>query len=93
MIENTFVEILIIEDTPQDVDLALRALLKGDSHASLIPGVALASSKEQRDVVEGCPSGGNSSIVKPVIFKQFSDAVQRLGMDWLLLNHPPKLGA
>jgi len=141
------VEILIVEDTPQDLDLALRALrkakvtnrihiardgeeaiqfifcegpyserklengpnvilldlklpkidglevlkrIKSDPRTRAIPVVVLTSSKEQKDVVESYNLGVNSYIVKPVNFEQFTDAVQKLGLYWLLLNQPPK---
>jgi CheY-like chemotaxis protein len=148
MNETDAVEILLVEDTPEDLELALRALrkakltnriqvardgaeaiefvfgegayagrkiedgpkvilldlklpkidgievlrrVKSDARTQAIPVVVLTSSKEQKDVVESYRLGVNSYIVKPVNFERFAEAVQDLGMYWLLLNQPCRI--
>jgi DNA-binding NarL/FixJ family response regulator len=63
--------------------------VKSDPRTKLIPVVVLTSSREQKDIVESYRLGVNSYIVKPVDFDRFSEAVQKAGMYWLLINQPP----
>ena len=148
MSERNIVEILLVEDNPQDLELTLRALRKGnltnriqvardgaeamefifcegehagrqiengpkvilldlklpkvdglevlrriksDERTQSTPIVVLTSSKENSDVRECYRLGVNSYIVKPVNFERFAQAVQDLGMYWLLLNQPPRI--
>lgn len=135
------VEILLIEDNPDDAELAIRALkkknlannllhindseealeylfgegnnnypklilldlkmpkidgiqvlkrIKGDPDKKVIPVVMLTSSKEEKDIVDSYNLGVNAYIVKPVQFDKFLEAVDQLGMFWLLVNQPPK---
>jgi CheY-like chemotaxis protein len=143
--ENEKVEILLVEDNPNDVELTLHALkkshltnnihvvrdgeealafffgnpdnildkkipgpkvilldlklpkidgmevlrqLKGNPLTHSIPIVVLTSSNEERDIVETYSLGVNSYIVKPVDFAKFVQAMNTLGMYWLMLNRP-----
>jgi hypothetical protein len=40
--------------------------------------------------MESYQLGVNAYVVKPVDFGEFFDAVQKLGLFWALVNHPPR---
>jgi two-component system response regulator len=63
--------------------------LRADSRTALLPVVVLTSSDEEQDIAESYRLGANSYIRKPVDFNHFVEAVQQLGLYWLLLNKLP----
>ena len=63
--------------------------LRADERTRLLPVVILTSSDEERDIVESYSLGANSYVRKPVEFGEFGEAVQQLGLYWLLLNQSP----
>jgi CheY-like chemotaxis protein len=80
--------ILLDLKLPKVDGLEVLRAIREDPRTQLIPVVMLTSSQEQKDVLESYTLGVNSYIVKPVDFKQFADAVQKLGLYWLVLNQP-----
>jgi two-component system, response regulator len=64
--------------------------LKANEESKTIPVVVLTSSREEPDIVQSYELGVNSYIVKPVNFDNFSAAVAKLGLYWLLLNQLPE---
>jgi len=63
--------------------------LRENENTKILPVVILTSSKEDQDIMNGYSLGANSYIRKPVDFEKFFEAIQTLGLYWLLLNESP----
>lgn len=63
--------------------------IRSDERTQMLPVVILTSSREQEDLLGSYRRGANSYIRKPVDFTQFIEAVQQLGLYWLVLNQLP----
>jgi two-component system response regulator len=63
--------------------------IRADDRFRRLPVVILTSSNEDSDKLAGYGLGANSYVRKPVDFREFSDAVIRLGLYWMLVNEPP----
>lgn len=81
--------VLLDLDLPKIGGMEVLRRLRADPRTRLTPVVVLTSSKETEDVVNGYGLGVNSYIRKPVNFDQFANAVEQIGLYWLVLNEPP----
>jgi two-component system, response regulator len=63
--------------------------IRNNERTRILPVVILTTSSEDKDRIEGYKLGANSYIRKPVDFNQFLEAVQQLGLYWLVLNEAP----
>lgn len=64
--------------------------IKSEERTKTIPIVVLTSSKEDPDIRTCYELGVNSYIVKPVGFKNFSEAITEIGLYWMLFNQSPR---
>jgi CheY-like chemotaxis protein len=62
--------------------------IRDDERTRMLPVVMLTSSNEDQDLDGSYELGVNSYVRKPVGVSEFFDAVQQLGMYWLVLNEP-----
>jgi two-component system response regulator len=60
--------------------------LRADERTRVTPVVILTSSRLEEDVEAGYREGANAFVRKPVNFTEFVEAINTVGMFWLLLN-------
>lgn len=83
-------ELVILDlNLPKIGGLEVLSRIRKGKTTEFIPVVILTSSGEDRDLKEGYESGANSYVRKPVEFGEFANAVQTLGLYWILINDPP----
>ena len=81
--------VLLDLNLPKISGLEVLRRLRGAASTRLLPVVILTSSGQEQDIVEGYGLGANGYVRKPVESKEFSSAVQQLGLYWVLLNETP----
>jgi two-component system response regulator len=88
--KNVMPQLVLLDLKMPKVDgLEVLKRIRADERARLLPVVILTTSNEDRDRVSGYKLGANSYVRKPVDFNQFVEAVQQLGLYWLVLNEAP----
>ena len=80
--------ILLVIKLPKIDGLEVLRAIRGHDRTRSLPVVVLTTSDEERDIVESYRIGANSFVRKPVVFGDFVDAANVLGVYWLLVNQP-----
>lgn len=82
--------ILLDLKLPRINGLEVLRAIKADDRTRSIPVVIVTSSAEDPDINTAYRLGANSYVIKPVQFETFIEAMSKLGIYWLMVNHPPK---
>ena len=86
-VDNHLKLVLLDLKLPKISGLEVLRIIKQDVQIKHIPVVVVTSSIEDPDIQSAYALGVNSYVVKPVQFDAFIDAISRLGIYWLLVNH------
>lgn len=65
--------------------------IRSEQRTQLLPVVILTSSSEEEDILSSYRLGANSYVRKPIEFRRFAEAIQQLGLYWLIINQTPPL--
>jgi len=84
--------ILLDLKLPKVTGLEVLKTIRSTEHTRRLPVVILTTSNEEQDLISGYDLGANSYVRKPVDFDQFTEAVRKLGLYWLVLNEVPLHG-
>ena len=88
--KNIMPQVVLLDLKMPKVDgLEVLKRMRADERTRLLPVVILTTSSEERDRISSYKLGANSYVRKPVDFNQFVEAVQQLGLYWLVLNETP----
>ena len=83
--------ILLDLKLPKVDGLEVLRQVRAHPRTRLLPVVILTSSNEEQDLIRGYGYGANSYVRKPIDFNQFVEAVNQLGLYWLVVNEAPPL--
>src|ERR1700682_1422597 len=81
--------ILLDLQLPKIDGLEVLRRIRADPLTEEIPVVIFTHSKEDRNIIQGIKLGANSFLVKRHDFEEFMNAIQALGIYWLVMNRPP----
>ena len=79
--------ILLDLKLPRINGLEVLKVIKTDERTRTIPVVVVTSSAEDPDVDAAYQLGANSYVIKPVQFDSFIEAMTKIGLYWLMVNH------
>ena len=89
---HEMIQVVLLDlNLPKVGGLEVLRRIRADKRTRTLPVVILTSSQEEKDLAEGYEYGANSYVRKPVDFNEFIEAIQHLGLYWLVLNKPPPL--
>lgn len=84
---NIMPQVILLDlNMPRMDGLEFLRRIRADEKTMLLPVVILTTSNEDKDRIASYALGANSYVRKPVDFQQFVEAVQQLGLYWMVLN-------